>query len=128
MSTDPAPRPRLLFVYNADSGFRAALFDSVHKLVSPGTYACSLCALTYGPLSMRRAWRDWLRSAPFDARFVHRDELARDYPGFATPLPAVVIESEAEPHVLIGPATLDSLASIDALIAHIERALGEVPD
>jgi hypothetical protein len=39
---------KLLFVYNADSGLAAALFDSAHKLLSPQTYACNLCALTHG--------------------------------------------------------------------------------
>ncbi len=38
----------LLFVYNADSGLVAGLFDSAHKLLSPSTYQCQLCTLTHG--------------------------------------------------------------------------------
>ena len=48
--------PTFLFVYNADSGPLKALFDFGHKIVSPGTYPCSLCRLTYGPFGMRREW------------------------------------------------------------------------
>ena len=42
----------LILVYNADSGFFNALADSAHKLLSPSTYDCRLCALTYGAIQM----------------------------------------------------------------------------
>ena len=38
---------RLVFVYNANAGLVAGMLDSVHKVVSPATYPCSLCAVTY---------------------------------------------------------------------------------
>ena len=40
----------LLFVYNADGGVVERTLDYLHKLTSPATYSCSLCALTYGAL------------------------------------------------------------------------------
>ena len=51
------PAPRLLVVYNADSGILNALGHAVHKLVKPETYPCSLCAITYGAVSMRKEWK-----------------------------------------------------------------------
>ena len=51
---------RLVIVYNADAGLAAALFDAVHKVVAPATYPCSLCAVTYGALTMRPQWRRYL--------------------------------------------------------------------
>jgi len=44
---------KLIFVYNADSGLLNAMKDWAHKIVSPETYPCSLCALTYNNLGMR---------------------------------------------------------------------------
>ncbi|UOQ77402.1 hypothetical protein MUN84_01395 [Hymenobacter sp. 5516J-16] len=80
----------LLFVYNADSGVVNGLLDSLHKTLSPATYACSLCAITYGTTSMRPQWRKFLKSLPVRATFLHRNELARRYPALLTePLPAV---------------------------------------
>ncbi|WP_232221892.1 hypothetical protein [Methanococcoides burtonii] len=38
----------LIFVYNADSGLINEMKDYVHKIVSPSTYECNLCAITYG--------------------------------------------------------------------------------
>jgi hypothetical protein len=63
----------LLFVYNADAGRVNALLDLVHKTISPGTYACSLCALTHG-VRMRPEWKAFIKALPVEARFLHRDE------------------------------------------------------
>lgn len=35
------------------------MLDAAHKLISPATYSCSLCALTYGAVSMKRSWAAW---------------------------------------------------------------------
>ena len=37
----------LVVVYNAKSGGLNAVLDYVHKMVSPKTYNCNLCKLTY---------------------------------------------------------------------------------
>lgn len=42
----------LLFVYNADSSLFAQAKDYLHKTVSPDTYQCRLCQLTYPGMSM----------------------------------------------------------------------------
>jgi hypothetical protein len=46
---------RLLFVYAGDSGAVNGLVHYVHKIVSPATYECHLCALTDGRRSSRCA-------------------------------------------------------------------------
>lgn len=85
-----APEPELLFVYNADAGLLNGVLDTLHKTFAPATYACSLCAVTYGAASMRPQWREFLERLPARTRFLHRDELARQYPALReTVLPAV---------------------------------------
>ncbi|RPD44643.1 hypothetical protein DNI29_21175 [Hymenobacter sediminis] len=80
----------LLFVYNADSGLLNSALDTLHKTLSPATYACSLCAVTYGATSMRPEWRTFLRDLPVNTTFLHRDELRQRYPSLlAEPLPAI---------------------------------------
>ena len=37
----------LIFIYNAKSGFINELVDIPHKIISPETYDCNLCAITY---------------------------------------------------------------------------------
>jgi hypothetical protein len=106
--------PELLFVYNADAGVINGLLDSVHKLVSPSSYACSLCALTYGLTTMRPEWREFLKNLPAHATFLHRDELLKQYPELASyPLPVILQrESGLEWHPFI---TADELSSVNEL-------------
>ena len=37
----------IVFIYNAKSGTVNSLIDWAHKIVSPDTYECSLCSMTY---------------------------------------------------------------------------------
>lgn len=79
----------LLFVYNANGGPLNGWIDTLHKTLSPGTYACSLCALTYGAFTMRPEWREFLQTLPIQPTFLHRDELRAQHPELAGhPLPA----------------------------------------
>ena len=118
-----APVDRLVFVYNADGGIAQGIMDSVHKLVSPGTYACSLCAITHGVLRMDPKWWAWLATLPMPVAFVHKDELAVALPGLTIALPAVVVERGAMRTVVVDAERLASLGSVDALIAELERLL-----
>ena len=80
---------RLIFVYNADGGTLAGLKDLFHKILSPATYPCSLCAITYGATSMQPQWRAFVKALPVPVTFLHRDEFIRNYPAQAAhPLPA----------------------------------------
>ena len=76
-------------MYNADGGRLAGLKDMFHKILSPATYPCSLCAVTYGATSMQPEWRAFIKELPVPVEFLHRDEFIRDYPQWrAHPLPA----------------------------------------
>lgn len=116
----------LIFVYNAPDGIVAAMIDAAHKLISPATYPCSLCAVTYGALAMRRDWKAYLKTLPHTMRFYHRDGFRRAFPGLDIALPAVLIdEGHAQPRVLLDAATLDAQADVPALTATLGAALAE---
>lgn len=127
MGRDPRPRrvsaPTLLFVYNADQGLFAAIGDAVHKAVSPGTYPCSLCAVSYGAVRMRPEWRAYLRSLPYATRFFHRQDFRRAYPGLAIELPAVLLDEDGGPRLLMDAGTLNAIGDVEDLIAALDRAL-----
>lgn len=76
------PGRTLIMVYNADSGILNGLKDAVHKVVSPSTYECSLCYLTYGPVSMKGRWKgflDELNRTGIEVELLHRDEFRERY-------------------------------------------------
>lgn len=120
----PTPPARLILVYNAPSGWLNMVKDGLHKLVRPQTYPCALCALTYGPVMMRRPWRRFLQGLPLAKTFHHSDDFAAAFPGLALPLPAILLEQpDAPPHVLIGASELDALPDLAALMALMRERL-----
>ncbi|MBX7483418.1 hypothetical protein [Qipengyuania qiaonensis] len=107
----------LLMVYNADSGIFNALTDAVRKTVSPDTYECSLCAVTYGMVSMRRDWRKFLDRLPVEKKFYHRDDFSRDYPDRPIPLPAILLDrGDRDPATLVGSEELGRITDLSELI------------
>lgn len=83
------PRQALVFVYNAESGLFNALSDLAHKTLSPETYSCNLCALTYTALGMRKDWKQFIETLGASAEFLHADELQQRHGVSGVPLPAV---------------------------------------
>ena len=71
--------PTLIFVYNADSGLFNTLTDMAHKIFSPQTYQCNLCAITYGNFAIRKEWQEFLQTLDAELEFLHRDELKGRY-------------------------------------------------
>ncbi|MBI3571591.1 MAG: hypothetical protein HY082_10930 [Gammaproteobacteria bacterium] len=65
------------------------LLDIGHKIVSPQTYACNLCAITHSTFSMRDEWKNFVAGLGVPVEFLHRDELARRYSVHGVALPAI---------------------------------------
>jgi hypothetical protein len=124
MTAHPAEPAELIFVYNADSGLFNVVADAAHKVLSPDTYQCNLCKLTYGWLTERRAWRDFVAGLGVPCTFLHRDELHRRHPGIDAALPAVLrVTDDGTPSVCIDADSLNRCADADALIALVRAAL-----
>jgi hypothetical protein len=109
----------LLFVYNADSGLFNTLADIGHKLFSPDTYPCRLCAITYGYLSERAEWRAFVDSLGMPCEFLHRDQFRARFPGVSVPLPAVFRLVDGRPRPCVDRAALDACADLSALMGVI---------
>jgi hypothetical protein len=116
---------KLIFVYNADSGIINAVKDWAHKIVSPETYACSLCALTYDNLGMRRPWREFIKELGYEIEFLHRDELAEQYGIKDVKLPATFILQNGKPHLWIKSNAMDSCQSLDDLQNLVTQKLAQ---
>lgn len=119
--------PTLILVYNAKGGVLDALRDMVHKIASPATYPCSLCALTYGAVSMHSTWRAFLRETGLPVMFLYRDELRADLDERDFPLPAILLgrDSGGAPEVLVSAAELNALPDLAALTALVSARLAK---
>ncbi len=105
----------LVFVYNADSGVFNALADAAHKVFSPRTYACNLCALTHGAVRMRGGWREFLEGLGRPLQFLHADELAGRYGVRNVALPAVFVEGGGRLKVLAGADAVNACRTLEDL-------------
>ena len=115
---------RLVFVYNADGGHLAGLKDLFHKILSPATYPCSLCAITYGAASMRPEWREFIKTLPVPVDFLHRDEFVRAYPqGARHALPAAFALAENGVLTPFIEAPEMDAADLDGLMALVRQRL-----
>ncbi len=115
---------KLIFVYNADSGALNAMFDIGHKIMSPGTYKCNLCKLTYGNFREEEKWKEYREKSLVDMEFLHKDEFENLYClKFEYP---VVLRQTGSIDVIISKDTLDNLKSIDALINTIKKIAAQI--
>jgi len=115
---------KLIFVYNADSGLKNAIKDSAHKILSPKTYQCKLCDLTYGPFKEKRKWKAFRKNSSIEMQFLHADEFEKLYKSKFRPsftLPVILIENQYDLDILISHEGLDEIDSVDHLIHKIKE-------
>lgn len=111
---------QLLFVYNANSGARNAILDSMHKVLSPSTYQCNLCDITFGVVSENKAWKKFREESALDMKFLHRDEFAEQYGNDFT-LPIVLKRADDLLDMLISAEELNQLNSPEELIHLVQE-------
>ncbi len=114
----------LILVYHADSGGWQALWDSTHKLLSPATYACSLCALTHGLCGEVGAWKSFRRRHPGVVTVMHRDEFRSGFPECAIRTPCVMqVADGSDLMEVLGTQSIAACIDVDGLIVQLERLL-----
>ncbi|WP_456278763.1 hypothetical protein [Bacillus sp. AK128] len=114
----------IIFIYNAKSGIWNGILDSLHKRVSPETYPCELCQLTYGLISMNREWKNFLQTLPYKVTFLHLDELQSDFP--KVKFPAVFLKGIEGYELLISKEEMRSCKDIGDLIILMNLKLADL--
>lgn len=117
---------KLIFVYNANSGARNALMDSMHKVFSPATYDCKLCDITYGVVSENKTWKKFRQNSKHQMVFLHKDEFAKKYAskfGYKFEFPIVLAEGDKGLEVLISIEELNGLKTAHGLIKLLKERI-----
>lgn len=117
---------KLIFIYNAESGKLNALMDSLHKLVSPSTYSCKLCELTFGSFGEKNNWKEFRENLEVDTDFMHKDEFLKLYAskfGHKFEFPVVLAQTELGLEVFIANDELQEISSIKVLMAVIRKRI-----
>lgn len=113
----------IIFVYNADSGLVNLLKDWAHKITSPKTYQCNLCALTFNNLGMRSRWRGFVRGLGIPAEFLHRDELDEKYSIRDVALPAVFMHNNGSPKLWLTADEMNACGSLQDLQTLVQNKM-----
>ncbi|MEM7086490.1 MAG: GTPase [Bacteroidota bacterium] len=117
---------KLIFVYNANSGFLDKILDGAHKIISPSTYDCNLCAITFGAFNEDDLWKAFRENSDLPMEFYHKDEFSKKFKSKWLPafdFPIVLSQNNMKLEVLISSEELENLASSEALIEEIRRRL-----
>ncbi|MEJ7711582.1 MAG: hypothetical protein WKF84_17380 [Pyrinomonadaceae bacterium] len=116
-------KPTLVFVYNADSGLFNGLADIAHKIFSPQTYQCNLCAITHSTFGMRDQWKTFINNLEAPVEFLHADEWRKRYRVHDVPLPAIFTKSGEDLRVWITAAEINACRAPQELEKLIEERL-----
>lgn len=116
----------LIFVYNANSGVHKSFLDSIHKILSPKTYECNLCELTFGVISENRKWKAFRKQSDIEMVFLHKDEYQRKFKSKFEKLydlPVILYQDNYDLSLLMGKDELNQIEDIDILIDKIKSRI-----
>ena len=116
-------KPKVVFVYNADSGVFNLAADMAHKIFSPQTYACNLCAITHSNFGMRKEWKTYLESLDNPLEFLHADEFKSKYEFEKVSLPAIFIDEAGALRQIADAGRINQSESIEDLKSLINSEL-----
>lgn len=124
---------KLIFVYNANSGLHNAILDSAHKILSPDTYACNLCDITFGTLTEDKVWRKYRKKnkkllkaqnpSGLEMEFLHKNEFVKKYDasvGDTYSYPIILAVRNSFMEVFVHPEILNVVETPEELIELIE--------
>ena len=112
----------LIFIYNAKSGVVNELIDFAHKIVSPETYDCNLCAISYGAFSMKKKWSKYIETLPFKSTFTYKDKFSKN--GYNNiKFPSIFIRSNKKLDEIISATEINEIKNLDQLIGLLNQKL-----
>ena len=120
---------KLIFIYNAKAGKFNALLDTVHKIVSPQTYDCDLCSLTFGAFKEKEEWAAFRKEIDTPLLFLHKDEFLSQYNSKWLPrytFPIVLAEKNGELHIAITAQRFSKIKRVNELMVEVQNVLGAV--
>lgn len=115
----------ILFVYNAKSSFLNKYVDTFHKIISPETYACNLCALTHNDFSEKKIWSSFRKKHQEEFVFMYKNQFEKKYPDFKPKFdfPFVVKIENNDFMILISNSELNTIKSSESLIEILKERL-----
>ena len=115
---------RILIVYNASNDKLSSVFGMIHKVISPKTYACSLCKLTHGNFEIKAIWKRFITGK--NIMILYKSDFMKYYPeaNFEDhEFPMVLTEKNNMLKELLNKKELDQISNTEELIRKIQEHL-----
>ncbi len=113
----------LVFVYNAKNDFMSKSLDFAHKIISPNTYQCNLCSLTYGNFGIKKEWQDFLNTIQMETKFMYANQYQQLFPNQNQTFPAIFLVQNNQWKSLMSPKDFEDLQTLQQLIQLLESKL-----
>ncbi|MRI01520.1 GTPase [Kriegella sp. EG-1] len=117
---------KLIFVYNAETGLQNQLLDGAHKILSPSTYNCRLCAITFGAFKENTTWKNFRKTSSLTMEFLHKDEYKKKYASkfnYNFTFPIVLGQTHDELEIVINTEELNNLVDAKSLISSLNKCV-----
>lgn len=111
---------KIIFVYNAKSGKINGLLDIAHKLISPKTYQCKLCAITHDTFLENEQWKEFRETTRLPLEFLHSDEFEANYGIADVKYPVIYLEEKKKLTKWILKNEIEKIESTEELIQLIK--------
>ncbi len=99
------------------------MMDSMHKLLSPATYQCSLCAITHDTFGMRKEWKEFIERLNIPIEFFHRPDFRAAYPDIDVELPVILADENGEIRTILTAAEMKAAGDVPGLIRALSSKL-----
>ncbi|NPE29875.1 hypothetical protein HNV12_18325 [Methanococcoides sp. SA1] len=116
----------LIFVYNADSGLINEMKDYVHKIISPSTYECNLCAITYGNTGIKNKWSSFVANLGIPVKFLHKDEFHEKYSEKGFSFPCAYLEDYNKLDHFISSDEINNCNTLDELMSLVTKKVNPI--
>jgi len=114
----------LIFIYNAKSGLVNEMIDFAHKIVSPETYDCNLCALSYGTFTKKKKWSNYINTLPIKSTFTYRDKVSALKKEFSNlKFPSIIIRDGIYLKEIISWVEINRIKNLNQLISLLNERL-----
>lgn len=112
----------IYFIYNANNDFLSIISDFIHKEISPKSYPCELCSLSYGSFTKKDKWKEFLSELNYEYSFIYKNE-THGLEFDEKKLPMIIIKSNEETQILVTKEELKKCSNVDDLINLIKYKL-----
>ncbi|WP_109299740.1 GTPase [Aquimarina sp. AU474] len=115
----------VIFVYNAKSDVWSKSLDLAHKMLSPSTYNCDLCALTHGNFSEKKIWKNFKENSDVGFVFIYKDAFVKKYSNLDKYVFPIILElqDDNDPIILFDAQKLASIGSIEEFIKKLKKEI-----